>query len=989
MGLRARLSRRVLIIAAIAVVLLAGGAAAAAALAGGTASYRARDVRIAVLDGPGDNEHVVIDATFFTPAGTGRVPAILLAHGFGETKEAVAGQAAGLARAGFAVLTWSARGFGRSTGQIALDSPAYEVKDVEQLVSWLARQPRVLLDHPGDPRVGIAGASYGGAIVLLTAGYDARIDAVVPEITWNDLATALFPNAAGGPPVGGVFKKEWAGLLFTQGTAGFGDIGLGAAGAGGPGGAAGAGAGAGGAGAGGGAGSAGAGGGASGAGAGAGGSGGTAGVAAGAPGSAALAQAAACGRFLPSICAMYLRIATIGRATPQAIAILRAASPATVASRIHAPTLLIQGENDSLFGLDQAAATYQDIRGNGTPADMVWFAGGHDGGNQEATRIDALAIGWFDRWLSRPWRSGARAGGPAGAGAAGGPAGSGSGDQSQPGFSVSRNLGFDPSTGDQSLGIATAPVFPGLGGTRPVLVKLAGPAQPVISPPGGSPPAVSAFPGLTALGSAAGLSFCYDLPGQSAAFLSAPLTAPLQVTGAPTVRIAVSGPAGLTLFAKIYDIDQAGNRTLPFSLAAPLRVEQPSASRELRIRLPAIDYEFAAGHRIALVLASTDFGYATSADPAVYQVALAGQGVTMPTDPSLVLLGSGLAWWTWAAPIAAVAAAALLLLTGRRWPAGGPAPGEAGVPLDITGLTKRYRDGQLAVDDLDLRAERGQIVGLLGPNGAGKTTTLRALMGLIHPDAGTITIFGRHVRAGSSALSRLGAFVEGPGFLPHLSGRANLELYWQANGRSAADPHLPEVLAIAGLGSAIDRPVRSYSRGMSQRLAIAQAMLGLPDLLVLDEPLNGLDPPQITQMREVLTGYAAAGRTVVLSSHLLAEVEQTCTHVVVMRDGRGIAAGPVSEIAGGQGSLLIGTPEPARAASVLGSLPGIGEVTERPDGVHVHPGAVATAAVVACLVRAGIPVELVTPSRRLEDAFLELIGPAGSPHGFEPAEVAR
>ena len=127
-------------------------------------------------------------------------------------------EAESLARAGFAVLTWSARGFGASTGQIALDSPDYEVKDVEGLVSWLAAQPRVLLDHPGDPRVGIAGDSYGGGIALLAAAYDHRIDAVVAQSTWNNLATALFPDAAaGGSPADGVFKRQWASLLFTAG----------------------------------------------------------------------------------------------------------------------------------------------------------------------------------------------------------------------------------------------------------------------------------------------------------------------------------------------------------------------------------------------------------------------------------------------------------------------------------------------------------------------------------------------------------------------------------------------------------------------------------------------------------------------------------------------------------------------------------------------------------------------------------------------------
>ena len=153
-----------------------------------------RNLRIPVTDGPGNDQHELLDATFFTPPGGGRVPAILLAHGFGETKDAVRPEAERLARAGFAVLTWSARGFGRSTGQVALDSPGYEVKDTGQLVSWLARQPRVRLDGPGDPRVGITGSSYGGAIALLGAAYDHRIDAIVPQATWYNLASALFPD---------------------------------------------------------------------------------------------------------------------------------------------------------------------------------------------------------------------------------------------------------------------------------------------------------------------------------------------------------------------------------------------------------------------------------------------------------------------------------------------------------------------------------------------------------------------------------------------------------------------------------------------------------------------------------------------------------------------------------------------------------------------------------------------------------------------------
>ncbi len=928
-GRRGRIAAGLLaVLAAIAAV------AGVVAAVGGPGPVGVRNLRIAVVDGPRGNQPIVLDASFFTPAGTARVPAILLAHGFGETKGAVRGQARALAQAGFAVLTWSARGFGTSTGQTALDSPDYEVKDTEQLVTWLAGQPRIRLDRPGDPRVGIAGASYGGGLALLAAAYDHRIDATVPQMAWHNLATALFPDAVAGgqasSPAGGVFKKQWAGLLFTQGAVGFGAPGApGAAGAAGEAGAAGAAAG----------------------------QAGSQAVPPALGGSASAAALPQCGRFLPQICAIYQQAATLGRPTPQAVALLLRSSPASVASRIDAPTLLIQGENDSLFGLDQASANYEAIRGNGAPVDMVWFNGGHDGGNQETARVNELTTQWFDRWLT-----------PA-------PGAHGTG---QPAFAVSRVLGFDPSTDSQLLGVATAPAYPGLSGTRRAAVALAGPPQIVVNPPGGTPPSMSVFPGAglglggsrSRVSAATGLTF--DMPGQSAAFTSARLPKTLQVTGASTVRIRISGAADITLFAKVYDVDQAGNATLPYQLAAPLRVTGAAAGRVATVQLPAMDYGFAAGHRLRLVLTSTDFGYATPAVPATYRVALAGPGLSAPTDPALTTKDGGVPWWVWAAPAAALAAAALIVLARRR-PAEVISPGLAPVPLEITGLTKRYRDGQLAVDDLSLRVESGQILGLLGPNGAGKTSTLRMLMGLIHPDAGTITIFGRRVHPGAPALSRLGSFVEGPGFLPHLSGRANLDLYWRATGRPAADSHLAEVLEVASLGAAIDRRVRAYSRGMRQRLAIAQAMLGLPDLLVLDEPMNGLDPPQIRQMREVLIRYAALGRAVILSSHLLAEVEQTCTHVVVMNLGRRLAAGPVSEIVGEGGALVVGTAEAGRAVAVLRDLSGIERAEPHPEGVLVHPDGVPASAVVAALVGAGIPVDRVMPNRRLEDAFLALI----------------
>ena len=215
--------------------------------------------------------------------------------------------------------------------------------------------------------------------------------------------------------------------------------------------------------------------------------------------------------------------------------------------------------------------------------------------------------------------------------------------------------------------------------------------------------------------------------------------------------------------------------------------------------------------------------------------------------------------------------------------------------VEVENLGKVYRDGYRAVSDLSFTVERGQVVGLLGPNGAGKTTTLRMVMGLIFPTEGSIYMDGKPVYPGSPALANLGSFVEGPGFLPHLSGRENLSLYWRSIGRDG-EQYLDEVVAITKLGTALDKKVRSYSQGMRQRLAIAQAMLGMPDLLVLDEPTNGLDPQQIAEMRQVLKDYAATGRTVIISSHLLAEVQQTCSHVVLMHRGQLIAFGPMKKI---------------------------------------------------------------------------------------------
>ncbi|WP_411069364.1 CocE/NonD family hydrolase [Streptomyces sp. cmx-4-25] len=864
-----------------------------------------------------DVDGVRLDTSYFTGDGDGRRPAVLLGHGFGGSKDDVRAQAEGLARDGYAVLTWSARGFGASTGEIGLNDPDHEVKDVSRLIDWLADRPEVLLDKAGDPRVGVSGASYGGAISLLAAGHDPRVDAIAPRITYWNLADALFPD--------GVFKKLWAGIFFSAGNGAGPGPGAGEAPA--------------------------------------------VGEAPAAGDRKAVAKAPACGRFSAELCALYQRVAVSGKPDAAARALLEARSPSAVGGRIKVPALLVQGQADSLFTLAQSDAMARTLAANGAPVAVDWTSGGHDGGDQETERVERRVGAWFDRWLKRD------------ASADTGPA-----------FRVSRTGGVDSTNGRATLRAATADRYPGLASGTTALA-LAGPPQTFANPPGGAPPAVSAVPGLG--GGLSGLSslgvgLSLDFPGQHARFDAKSQTGAVRITGAPTVRVRVASTAAdgsAVLFAKVYDVGPDGRQqVLPAQLVAPVRVEDARAGRDVTLTLPAIDHEVEAGHRLRLVVAATDLGYASPAAPAAYTVAVQGP-LTVPTAPGLTTQAAALPWWVWGLPLIGLAVAAVLLLTARRRTAApAPDPELAPVPLRITGLSKKYKGGErYSVKDLSFRVEQGQVLGLLGPNGAGKTTTLRMLMGLIAPDEGEIRVFGQAIRPGAPVLSRVGAFVEGAGFLPHLSGRENLDLYWKATGRPAEDAHIDEALRIANLGGALERAVRTYSQGMRQRLALAQAMLGLPDLLILDEPTNGLDPPQIREMREVMIRYAAGGRTVIVSSHLLAEVEQSCTHLVVMDRGRLVQAGPVAEITGSGDTLLVtlaertpdGTPVPPVPDALvekIGALPGVGSAARTDGGLLVRLDGADATALIGELVRLDVPLTGVGPHRRLEDAFLTLIG---------------
>jgi len=1019
----------------------------------GPATIAAQDEKIVVPAGTGLTGTVTLDAGLYLPATT-PAPAVIVAHGFGGSRLSVDADAQRLARAGFVVLTYSTRGFGRSTGQVGLDSLDYEVPDARALVDWLAKRSEVTQDGPGDPRVGVTGGSYGGALALMLAGTDPRIDAVAAVATWNNLEQALFPNntavvkVGGNPPspsapVGtgtpafipggadGVFKQAWAAALISSvlttpasgpssvGNSGYDDVPAPT-------------------------------------------KDGTAGPTAGSTSGAS----AGCGRLMADICAAYTQVAETGRITPTMATLLAKSSPDQVVSTIKAPTLLVQGEQDTLFGLDQADANARAIAANGTPVAVSWYPGGHNGGAPDTTTENRITD-WLHHYLFRT-----------------GPAPSQTFRYSVAGPVSDR--------GQPRLRTLQVPQYPGLAGiahpplTPDVTVPLDGRPQVIANPPGGVPAALTSLPGIGSLASS--LAALSVVPGQTAEFVSQPMTTPLVVTGSATVTLqierlpaagsgstdATSGPStgaaggankpSSVLYLSLASVPgSAGTAsgTAPGTAAsasaatgttsgsvstfaaaalggapaggavAPIRLDDLPANGTpalVTVDLPAVAFQVVSGNRLMLRVATTDQGYFGPKTPAAYRVSLApGGNLTVPEvggtrvpggdDAEPVGLAIGLA-------VLVLVGTAGLITVGRirprgrrtaappeapdpsetpRLPAVSPPPvvsqppergpatqispngaplaangtGDEGpIPLVINGLAKQYPGGVAAVQDVSLRVERGQVLGLLGPNGAGKTTTLRMVMGLIMPSAGSISIFGEPAGPGAPILSRIGSFVEGAGFLPHLPGMANLELYWRATGRPAADAHLAEALEIADLGAAVRRKVKTYSHGMRQRLAIAQAMLGLPDLLILDEPTNGLDPPQIHAMREVLRRYAASGRTVLVSSHLLSEVEQTCTHVVVMSRGRTIAAGTVAEMVAASGEMSIGTPTPDAAMDCLRGIDGIGAVEPSGSGVAVDLGGVPLGEALGRLLGAGVVVTSAAPRNRLEDVFLELVGSA-------------
>jgi ABC-2 type transport system ATP-binding protein len=305
-------------------------------------------------------------------------------------------------------------------------------------------------------------------------------------------------------------------------------------------------------------------------------------------------------------------------------------------------------------------------------------------------------------------------------------------------------------------------------------------------------------------------------------------------------------------------------------------------------------------------------------------------------------------------------------------------PGVSELAVVTSGLAKRF-GSQMAVAGIDLAVPRGSVYGFLGPNGSGKTTTIRMLLGLIQPTSGSQLLLGVAMPEGANAvLPSVGSLVEGPAFYPQLSGRANLARLDAADRAASprtAQARIDQALSRVGLLATAGKRYRAYSLGMKQRLAIAAGLLQPRELMILDEPTNGLDPQGTREVRALIREIAAEGTTVFVSSHLLAEVEQICSHVGVMRAGELVFQGTLDEMRGrGAVRVLVRTSEPDLAAEVLAGL-GLADITVAGREVTAQLGEHAPETVCARLVHAGVPVAgLDTPHASLEDLFVELTG---------------
>jgi ABC-type multidrug transport system ATPase subunit len=298
----------------------------------------------------------------------------------------------------------------------------------------------------------------------------------------------------------------------------------------------------------------------------------------------------------------------------------------------------------------------------------------------------------------------------------------------------------------------------------------------------------------------------------------------------------------------------------------------------------------------------------------------------------------------------------------------------SGPAIETSGLTKSYA-GLLAVDHLDLKVEQGEIFGFLGPNGAGKTTTMRMLLGLVQPSAGTARVLGMDTKTHlQDMLARIGSVIENPTFYPFLSGYDNLKAFAQLS-RIPVDRVAP-VLDLVDLTAAAKRKFSTYSLGMKQRLAVGAALLGSPDLLILDEPANGLDPAGIVEMRDLIKRLKSRGRTVLISSHVLHEIEQICDRIAIMNRGRVVVQGPVEELLAGA-SLEVRAEPLGAAEKILVNLPWVDAVVPGDNRLLVTTGPEHATDITRVLAEQGIYLSRLQPHEQtLEQYFLDVTGDA-------------
>jgi ABC-2 type transport system ATP-binding protein len=562
--------------------LAAGGASAAT---DPTPGYSVQAITVDTTVGPNNDQHCSVSADLYKPDSASAAqpaPAIVTTNGFGGSKDD-SNQSAigrGFAQQGYVVLSYSGLGFGGSGCKITLDDPDYDGKAGSQMVDELAGLPYVAQNAPGDPRVGMIGGSYGGEIQYAVAEQDPRVDALIPIITWNDLAYSLAPNntdltSGVSSATPGVAKKEWIDLFFGDG------------------------------------------------------------IADGVQGAQVdpTRVAPPCPNFADQACASAAQLNSAGYPDDATLALARHASVASYVNRVKAPTLLVQGQNDTLFNLQEAVATYHSLQAEGTPTRMVWQSWGHSGGTPAPGELDLNAPSLRDSYLGRrflDWmnhyvRGDATA--PVG-----------------PQFAYFRDwVHYDTSPGAAGTAVSKAYVESPTFSEAPTATLYFTGAEGLTPDPAavraGSASYANAGDAPTSYSETSGVEGSQvnnppsDQPGTFAAFTSPALSKPVAMVGAPQLTLHLSapvadgsqssGPAGqLVLFAKIYDIAPDGTPTLQHRLISPVRV--PDVTKPVQVTLPGVVQQFAKGHRIQVVLAASDAAYAGNH---------LSQPVTVNTDP--------------------------------------------------------------------------------------------------------------------------------------------------------------------------------------------------------------------------------------------------------------------------------------------------------------------------------------------------------------------